>query len=255
VNTTFRVAHSSGQFSDSPEQQRVDAHRICRRVHNTQALWCTGTEAGSRSVLKPTFLDIDQDHGLQFVKGKTGDVWTLYRLDLFDGQVEHEWYKVVDGHGGKGGFADRGILRVTGDSPLFGANGTILCAHLVTHGHPDAVDTTEKRRLGFNKEIMAKAAELGKEFGKGRNLVFYGGDQNIPEQKGLLLGAPFTSLATELDKIQNTGHGPIDCISSYNHDGRVFGVDFDVLDDHEFRLSTDHWYCEGVFGLKEKRHA
>jgi len=253
VNTTFRVAHSSGQFSDLPEQQRVDAHRILRRVHNTQALWCTGTEAGSNSVLKPTFLEIDQDHGLRFVKGKTGDVWTLYRLDLFDGKADVEWYKVVDGHGGKGAFADRGILRVTGYSPLFKADGTILCAHLVTHGQPDAVTQSEKRRLGYNEQIMAKAAELGKEFGAGRNLVFYGGDQNVPERKGLLLGAPFTSLATELDKVQNTGHGPIDCIASYNKDGRISGVDFDVLDDHEFRLNTDHFYCEGVFALKEPK--
>jgi hypothetical protein len=59
-----------------------------------------------------------------------------------------------------------------------------------------------------------------------------------------------TSLADELKAWQNTGHGSIDVIASYDQDGRVKGKYWRVLDDSEFKLNTDHWLCEGGYEVR-----
>lgn len=242
----FSAAHSSGQFSDTETQQRSDAHRLCRRMKERKWEWLTGTEGGSLSVLPPAFRGIDQEFGLRFRKGKTGDVWLMHRLDLFSGEVEQEWYKVLDGVAGQ--FADRGVFRVTGHCPMLDSDLTILVSHFLTDGDPSS---SVHPHLEGNRKIAHKIGELGKLYGAHRDLVFYGGDQNIQDRRtDTFLGAPFTSLADELKRWQNTGHGAIDVMASYNADHRVQGVTWMVFDDSEFRLSSDHWLCEGSWAVR-----
>jgi hypothetical protein len=246
------VAHSSGQFSDTQPQQTADAKRLAARAEKRGWRWLTGTEAGPQSVLGKALATVDQDHGLRFRKGRAGDVWVCHRRDLFEGPVEEEWYKVVDGVAGR--FADRGVLRVTGHSPLVQSDLTVLVSHYLTEGRPGG-DAAHRRFLRDNTRIAAKVGEVGREFGRGTDLCFYGGDQNIPDREfDTFLGAPFTSLADELGDWQDTGHGSIDVIASYNGDGRVRGASFDVLDDSEFALASDHFLCEGSFEVRAPRH-
>jgi hypothetical protein len=239
------AAHSSGQFSDKPTQQTSDAWRLTRRMVHRKWWWLTGTEAGSRSVLDIAFRKYDGPAGLHFRKAPTGDVWTMYRRNIFDGPVEQQFYKVIDGIAGK--FADRGIFRVTGHAPEIDCDLTILVSHWLTEGRP--VGKHQPFRAS-NEKLADKLTQVGVEFGRGSAKCFYDGDQNIPEQQGLLLDAPFLSAAKELDKVQNTGHGPIDCMAVYAEDVRVEPLDFNVLDDTEFPLKTDHWLCEGLWGVK-----
>jgi hypothetical protein len=239
------AAHSSGQFSDKPEQQRSDAKRIVKRMTRRSWWWCTGTEAGSRSVLAPAFRGIDDPAGLKYRKGRPGDVWILHRKDIFDGPVEEEWYKVIAGVAGR--FADRGIFRVTGHVPEIHSDLTILVSHWLTEGRPEG---KHEPFAAGNQELADKLTQVGVEYGRGSAKCFYGGDQNIPEVMGLLLDAPFLSMAQTLDKVQNTGHGAIDCMAVYKGDLKVQALDFNVLDDSEFPLHTDHYLCEGLWGVQ-----
>lgn len=235
----LRGGHSSGQFSDRPDQQNQDAARLVSRFESSGRDWLTGTEAGSKSVLDTAFKNTVHHSELRFIKNKTSDVWILVSKDLFTGPIDVEWHKVIDA---THEFGPRGFLRASGACPRVGSEVTILVAHWLTD--PDDFGQANGPR---NKKMADELTRLGHQFGKKRNLVFYGGDNNRTEREpgGILSTSPFTSLATELDNIQNTGHGAIDCMASYNADHRVSGKSWNVLDDSEFPLHTDHYYCEG----------
>lgn len=236
----LKGAHSSAQFSDTPDQQRLDARRLARRMDARNWHFLTGTEAGSKSVIDDAWRDVDQNFGLRFHKGRTGDVWIVTQRDLFHGSYEVEWHKVLDGVAGR--YADRGFLRVTGHCPLVNSELTILSSHWLTD------DTDHHMKNGPGNRRLADALErIGRKHAQGKALCFVGLDANRSERErgGVVLNAPFTSLAHELHKIQNTGHGAIDALCSANADHRVRGNDFDVFDDSEFRLASDHWLCEG----------
>jgi hypothetical protein len=100
--------------------------------------------------------------------------------------------------------------------------------------------------------VLAQAiGALAEEKGAGNALVFYGGDQNIVDRTyDTFLGqADLTSCWDELQRWENTGHGNIDVIASYDRDGRVRCLKATVLDDTEFPLFTDHWYVEAIYGI------
>lgn len=250
TTSTIRLAHSSGQFSDTEKQQTRDANRLADLMVEKQWVSLGGTEAGSQSVLAPVFRDIDRSHGLRFRKGKTGDVWFMHRLDWFEGEVETEWYKVIDGVGGK--FADRGILRVTGYSPIAGSEWTDTVSHWLTHGRPAPAKGQDPFMVNGNARLAKKLGEIGREFGRGGKIVTYRGDQNIPESMGLLLDSGFTSVAQEVHKVENTGHGAIDCIATWDKDNRVSAVDFQVYTDKEEHLETDHFLIDCVLGVRKR---
>lgn len=228
----IRFAHASGQYSDAEKHQVSDAHTLVAEMRARGWQWLTGTEAGSQSVLAPAFRRIAEEHGLKFRKGSTGDVWMLHPVHLFDEPPEVQWVKTLDGVAGQ--FADRGVLRVTGDCPLTRSDLTVLTAHYLTHDDPR------------NEEIADTVGQLARAYGKGRALVFYGGDQNINDQKyDTFMGNPMTSLQDELGKHPGSGHGPIDVLATYNHDARVRAVDVTAFDDKEIHLFSDHYIVEG----------
>ena len=116
-------------------------------------------------------------------------------------------------------------------------------SHYMTHGRKPSDEY-----YNANTKLTRAIGEWGKEHGKGRKLAFYAADANIVDRTDdVFRGAPFTTLADELKDHQNTGHGAIDVIASYNADKRVKGTYWRVLDDKEFPLTTDHFLCEGGF--------
>lgn len=241
----LRGGHSSGQFSDTEKQQTADAHRLAKKMRDLELHFLTGTEAGSKSVLAEAWRGIDQKFGLQFRKGRSGDQWLVHRIDLFEGKVTQEWHKILDGVSGK--FADRGYVTAGGHSPLVGSDLTIMASHWLTdptdHNRPDGPG---------NARLSAAATVLGREYGKKHDLCFLGLDANRSEREpgGLVLDAPFISLAQDTGKILNTGHGAIDGLCRYENDRRVHGLTWDVLDDSEFRLASDHYFCYGSWEVR-----
>src|SRR5690606_34500732 len=92
----------------------------------------------------------------------------------------------------------------------------------------------------WNEKLGEEIGKWAREEGKGPALVFYGGDQNMADRRNdepqgdTFFGEPLTSTWDELRKWENTGHGTIDVIATYNKDGRVSALRTNALNDREF---------------------
>lgn len=112
-----------------------------------------------------------------------------------------------------------------------------------------------------NREMAEAHYALVKKFGKGNAIAVGGGDFNMPDHKtDWFWNLPLTSLQDELAaraevegkhyEYQNTGHGDIDGIWTYDADGRVTAKWFNVLDDRELRMESDHWVSRGAVEIR-----
>lgn len=229
---TLTFQHTSMQYSDHPDQMRADAEKIFSR----KKMIMTGTEAGEQP-LKGILLDAARKHGYRFF-AQAGQ-WIAIRADLIKGGWETGYVPVLESTDGTGRHTDRGVTWVGFDTVDLGRI-YIGCGHYLTSGRKKG-DPNFEWNVKYGKAIGDWATEKG----KGTNLVYYAGDQNISDKiDDTFFGAPLTSFGDELDKHEGTGHGPIDVIAGYNKDGRSDPKDIRVLDDREFPLNTDHYLVE-----------
>lgn len=236
------VMHCSMQFSDSLWQKKQDAQRIFGRARRTKRDWVTGTEAGQRD-LRKALGQACEEHGYRLHVAQ--DVWVAVSKNRIEGGWREGFTKVVDSSRGRGQHGDRGIGWVSFEHTRVGTVSIGVC-HYLTQGRK-----VKDPNYHLNTQLARAVGEWGRERGQGSALAFYAGDQNIPDLVyDTFRGAPFTSLADELGKPQNTGHGSIDVIASYDHDKRVKGRYWRVLDDKEFWLHSDHFACEGGFDVR-----
>ena len=241
--TTLDVMHVSMQFSDNTKQKQSDAQRIFERASKRHVAWVTGTEAGlgAAADLRKALKEQATRSGYRFFA--KSDLWVaVSKLLITKGSWDEGFIMTLPGNAGSQKHDARGLLWVEFKSDTFGVV-SVGVGHYMTHGQKPSDEY-----YNANTKMTRAIAEWGKEHGKGRKLAFYAGDQNIQDRENdTFRGAPFTSLADELKDWQNTGHGAIDVIASYNADTRVKGKYWRVLDDKEFKLNTDHWLCEGGF--------
>lgn len=252
--TRLRLAHASMQYSDSLDLMRRDARRLFDRATDRDYAWITGTEAGGddlRSALHPEA----EDHGYRFIVKNRNDSWIAVREDLIErGTMRVQYRPLILTGQGFGHHGPRGVLAATWDSrPELGTLSVLAC-HYLTRGRPDAKDPAYGVNLDLNRQLAREAGRLARELGQGSALVFYGGDQNIVDRDAdTFLGEPLTSAWDELGRYENTGHGNIDVIASYDRDGRVKAVDVDAFPDVEFRLASDHFLVEAVYDVRHAR--
>ena len=64
------------------------------------------------------------------------------------------------------------------------------------------------------------------------------------------MGGPLTSAWDELGIYQNTGHGNIDVIASYDRDRRVRAEHIQAFPDSDFPLATDHFLVEAWYRVR-----
>lgn len=273
-----RVAHASLQFGDTDAQHTADIEKIFDRCVDRRVGWITGTEAGPGSGnTGEELIRVAREHGYKpWVPevqagprefGGNTDCWLAVRKDLISSDWETGYDPAIPGS--QELYKEQGLNP---DShPRWGPKGLVKArfycaplqgrvalgaAHYLTDAHhPDAV-TKGIDHWEWNNKLAEVIGDWAREVGKGRDLAFYAGDQNMADQRNTtpqgdtFFGEPLTSLADELENWQNTGHGPIDVIASYNRDRRVSGLKFEVFDDKEFKLNTDHFYLEGVFNVE-----
>lgn len=267
-----RVAHSSLQYSDSPSQHTSDIEKLFKRANLRRYGWITGTEAGPGANNTSDELErVGREHGYHMYVPSAGkgqgwatDCWLGVRKDLISGNWEDGFDPIIPGS--KELYADlnpepkfprwgpKGLVRAAFDCDALQGRVNICAAHYLTGGrNPDHSTVHGVDHFAWNGKLAEAVGAWAKEVGHGRNLAFYAGDQNMADAKNdqpqgdTFYGEPLTSLADELKDWQNSGHGPIDVIASYNRDGRVTGANFRVFDDSEFKLETDHFLLEGVF--------
>lgn len=264
-----RVAHISLQFTDSMAKKREDLQKLFARANARNYAWLSGTESGS---------DRDAEYLVRMAEGRgyrpwvpehqangiasSTDCWIAVREDLIDGDWKAGYEHVFDGSNqlkdtmdldGKD-FGPKGLVHVTFESTNRDLGKVSLgAAHYLTGGHdPDSVF------YKLNEKLGVEIGKWARREGRGRALVFYSGDQNMRDNRNDLpegdtfFGHPLTSSWDELQHWENTGHGNIDVIASYNKDGRVKALRTHVLNDREFHMNTDHFLVEATFEVEPK---
>lgn len=250
----LRLGHVSMQFSDTPEQMRQDVAAVFARAKERDYAWLTGTEAGAGAdPLDKLLRAAAKAAGYRYFRPRRTDAWIAVREDLIAGGWRTYYAKVIDGEAGK--FTDKGPVEVAFDTPDLGRI-TILAGHYLTKGRPNPRDPQYGRYTAENQSLAHAIGERGRLGAKGSGLAFYGGDQNIDDRRDdTFFGAPFTTAWDELGRWENTGHGPIDVIASWDGDGRVKAVDVDAFPDSEVMLHTDHYLIEAAYDVRVLRKA
>lgn len=268
-----RVGHMPLEFGDSPAQHTHDLEKIFAHAVSRRWAWITGTEAGpGANNTSSELLRIGRAHGYkmwvpsaQGGRGNSTDCWIAVRKDLVNGEWAQDFKPVIPGSTQL--YKAEGLANPSNIKPKWGPKGLVtvhfhndkigdvnICAgHPLTKGQNDGPRAVIHgvNHYEWNTKFQQAVGAWGREAGKGSALAFYGGDQNDPDRDNdTFRGQPFTSAADETNKVQNTGHGAIDVIASFNGDGRVKAINWDVLDDSEFQLFVDHWLCEAVFEVQ-----
>ena len=206
-------------------------------------LWVTGTEAGSED-MRDALKTAAKDNGYNFTV--KSDVWIAVQKTWIQGRSwDTGFIKILDANSGSQRSNARGILWVEFDTESHGTF-SVAVSHFMTHGSKPGDEY-----YAANGKLTRAIGEWGKVHGAGRKVCFFAGDVNTQDRTNdVFRGAPFTTLADELKDWQNTGHGSIDVIASYDADNRVKGTSWKVFDDKEFPLYADHFACEGGFEVR-----
>ena len=237
--------HTSLQFSDSDAQMASDVERIFTRGRHI----LSGTEAGGEQAkpLPRLLASAALKHGYRFFLGK-GD-WVAVSAEVIDANLEIGYTPVIESEDGVGPHGDRGIAWMSWDNKQLG-HITMGVGHYLTHGAKPG-EPNYVLNLGYAEAIGAWARTAG----AGAGIVFYAGDQNVIDRdQDTFFGSPLTSAWDETAHWENTGHGNIDVIASYDADGRVEASYIRARDDKSFHLHTDHYLVEAEYRVRRLKH-
>ena len=242
----LNLAHVSMYHGLNRSQAEHDAKRIFREGYD----WVTGTEAGQNPV-QGVLRSFAEDYKYKFHTYKSN--WIAVRRDIIDrGTFKKGGKTVVDNDDYVGRGHDLNLCFVQFENDDLGEIA-IAASHYATRGRPVAGGPYSVN--AEDNEKLAKAiGRMAERKGDGTALFFYGGDQNIPDNKfDTFFGEPLTSIQDQLKKYPGTGHGPIDVIASYDGDKRVEPVFVRALNDSTQFMYTDHFVVEARYRVRKIR--
>lgn len=244
-NVVINIAHFSMQFDDTKEQQNRDAGNVFDRGYR----WVTGTEAGHRGTLLDVLRVRSATAGYTFHVYKSN--WIAVKKSVIvKGSYDKGGDTIVDNDLTVGKGSDSNISWIQYKDVELGRLVTVLSSHYPVKGRPDA-SPEYSVNLRHNKTLAQAIGEKAEMEGAGKALVFYGGDQNIVDRVAdTFFGAPLTSAWDELGKHEDTGHGNIDVIASYDGDGQVKAKYVRALDDKELFMFADHFPVEAGYSVR-----
>lgn len=242
-SSDVRVQHISMRTFLDNNKWREDCQKVFTRAEKHDFDWVAGTEAARedhREILKA----VAAKHGFVVGFGKQNDSWVAVRETFAKGKVSFSYYPVIDEP------RNRGILVAEFNTENLGHIAVAAC-HYLRFGRPDAKSDEYEQYVQENKKLAKKIGDLAEEYARGSGLFFYSGDQNIPDNlSDTFFGEPLTSTWDELSKWDNTGHGNIDVIASYDKDKRVEAKWVRRLRDEQFPLHSDHYLVETGFSVR-----
>jgi GH25 family lysozyme M1 (1,4-beta-N-acetylmuramidase) len=243
----IKAIQASMQFGDSTPQQTHDINAIFSRGADI----ITGSEAGPGAGKQTAILHAaaNRYHYTIYLPDGT-DCWVAVKDELVDGGWRHGFTK-TSGTGKQEGdphhYAAKGLVWVSFHNKQLG-RVSVGTAHYLTRDK-DPGDPGHHRQE--NKQIANAIGDFAIKEGAGKGLVFVGADTNmVDKQDDVFFGEPLTTLWDELDTYENTGHGNIDVLASYDRDGRVVGKQVKALDDKELFLHMDHFLVEGTYTVE-----
>lgn len=255
TSTLLRMQHSSLQYSDTPKQQTQDIHDLFALggafpiKTGTEAAIDPGSQSVNYEMVKKFAAEFN--HAVHFAR----DNWIAIDRSIIK----------------KGSLVKGNLFLVSNDDMIGPGHDRVLCTMEFDHvedgvGHLSvgAIHYATKGRVPGDRNYEINKISANKlnrwmiKEGAGTNLAFLNGDFNMldsVEKQDWAFGGRFTSMADELNKHQNTGHGPIDGFCSFDGDGRVKAHRFNVLDDSEFPQHSDHFVCRGVWEIRHLKTA
>ena len=246
----IKLAEISLQFSDTLEQQRADIEKTFSRARKNRTMGVMGTEAGDNKLWK-LIVDACRRHGYRANRMR-GNWVAVDKEVITPGTWSEGDILVMDNDKVVGRGHDPAFPWVKFRHKTPGVGFIALAAiHYPTKGRRPS-DPNHWVNRAYARRINAWA----KVHGAGSNIVFVGGDFNMPVREkarglpDLFFGHPFTTASEEVGKFYNTGHGAIDHIASYDPDARVKATDWRVYNDRKFFLHTDHFYTEADFSVR-----
>lgn len=249
---TRKIAHVSGQFSDSDRAHRHDIDKIFSQNWSI----ITGTEAGEGAGNTNEMLEYyAKIRGYRLVLTDRYDTWVaIRRTNIVEGSFKKGAIHVADkssvlAPSAPGTWGDKAIVWGQYEDKDLGLI-TIGAMHPLTRG-----GAGDRIKALTDEAFATKAASFGRRYGKGNQLVFLNGDMNKNDRVAdVFMGAPFTTCWDELKIWPNTLEGhrtTIDVISSYDHDGRVECRGARRKTDEKFFLNTDHFAIVADYEIKQ----
>ena len=246
---TLKMQLTPLQYSDNKSQQLHDAKQVFAKGKQFPIKF--GTEAGPETHLHDALRRFakDFDHTIHFARG---NFIAVDRSIIMKGSVKKGQIFSVDNSRLKTRQHDRvaPTLAFTHADPRIGRIA-LAGTHYSTKG----------RRPGdmhyeTNNDIADDIAAWMRQAGSKSAIAFVAGDFNMLdnlENQDWAFGNEFTSIADELKKYRNTGHGPIDGFCSYNRDKRVSAKYHRVLPDSKLGMYSDHFVSRCAWNVKHKR--
>lgn len=254
-----RIQHTSMQFSDSVGQHKHDAKAIFDRAVEKKVWAMTGTESGAAKKnhdLRDALIAEAKSHDFYIHAHGQGEWVALNRryLEVFEKGFAGPFIPSTSGSGknaAQGAHAARGVAWASGRAKDFRLGRlTFGAAHYLTN--------RSEQVSGSNDRLVRGIADWAKKAGAGQNVVFLGADTNTNDKRtDVFNGKPLTSISDELKKWEPTiaSGGVIDIVGSYDHDGRVKAKAYNVLNDKEFFLNTDHYLLDAIYEIAERAAA
>lgn len=241
------IQETAMQFSDTTREKRHDAEVIFGRGD----LVVIGTEAGAGSGGLATILrTVAHRKGYEFFMVPSQDTWIAAHRSLISGKPRIHYKKVIDGQKGK--YTDKGVHAVTFRSDAVDSNLTLMSAHLNTKGRPKDPNPAWRVNSEDNRRLNKANGEFALTAGRGRDLVFLGGDMNIDDERDDVFtgSGPFVTCWDELKKYPPTHPGQtLDVIARSRRDKRVHLVGARAFNDSRVRLATDHYMIRAVYDI------
>lgn len=250
TSSILRVQHTSLQFSDTKAQQVHDIRQLFATGQRYPIK--TGTEAGPETFSHDALRYVGSrefNHAIHSVRGN----WVAVDRAIIEPKSlsrDQEFVMKTNLVVGPGHDSVMATVEFDHRNPRIGHIG-VGAAHYPTKGRLPSDPNHD-----VNREYADVIAEWMKETGKGRALAFVHGDFNMLDDRkrqDWAFGNNWTSMADELEAWENTGHGPIDGFASYDEDGRVKAKSFEVLDDSELKMFSDHFVVRGKWVIEHLR--
>lgn len=252
------LQHTSMQFSDTHQAHQDDADKVFDIASRRNVWIATGTESGDtkRNHDLHDLLKVSaHDHYFDIFLQPHGE-WVAFNKKFFEYFRSEYMGPFIPGtHGltpAQGAHSPRGVT-VGSAQPTKADLGTVSMgvAHYLT--------ARSIVKSGSNLPLVKGIAAYGHKYGNKSGIAFFNADANMNDDRvDVFMGKPFTTIADELHKHPAT-HGisthrgtAIDIIASYDPDGRVRGKSYEVYDDSDIKLHTDHFMLHALYSIRER---
>lgn len=246
---TLKMQLTPLQYSDNKSQQLHDAEKIFDKGKQFPIKF--GTESGPETHLHDALRKFAREfnHSIHFARGN----WVAVDRSIIQkGSIKKGQLFLVDNAKLTGRQHDRvsPTFTFTHADPRIGRIA-LAGLHYSTKGRVEGHPNYEA-----NKSQADQLAAWLRRAGAKSAIAFLAGDFNMLdnlERQDWAFGNEFTSIADELKKYKNTGHGPIDGFCSYNRDRRVSAKYHRVLPDSKLGMYSDHFVSRCAWNVKHKR--